>query len=99
VTRSGSALKKPNRQEAVLEIGMRNALTYHHGSEAIYVDAPTAGQARHSREGGNPEAYPPGRIFQRRAPSFFDGPPFGRERTRWIPAFAGMTVVFLPSRE
>jgi hypothetical protein len=29
--------------------------------------------------------------FPRNAPLFFDWPPFGREKTTWIPAFAGMT--------
>jgi hypothetical protein len=42
---------------------------------------------RHSREGGNSETY----LLAQRA-ACFDLPPFGQERTRWIPAFAGMTV-------
>jgi hypothetical protein len=29
--------------------------------------------------------------LRRNAPPFFDLPPFGREKTNWIPAFAGMT--------
>jgi hypothetical protein len=29
--------------------------------------------------------------LRRNAPPFFDLPPFGREKTYWIPAFAGMT--------
>jgi hypothetical protein len=35
------------------------------------------------------------RIFRRNAPLFFDLPPFGREKTNWIPAFAGMTEVLM----
>jgi hypothetical protein len=42
---------------------------------------------RHSREGGNPETYPPAQHV-----ACFDLQPFGLERTCWIPAFAGMTM-------
>jgi hypothetical protein len=31
------------------------------------------------------------RTLRRNAPQFFDWPPFWREKTHWIPAFAGMT--------
>jgi hypothetical protein len=39
------------------------------------------------------------RTLRRNAPLFFDWQPFWLDGTYWIPAFAGMTVVFLPSRE
>jgi hypothetical protein len=73
------------------------------------LDAESLFLPRHSREGGNPETYPSPylvipaktgiqkRTTRRNAPH--DLQPFGQEKTNWIPAFAGMTVFFPPSRE